>query len=282
MSDEAATGDTAGIMAAVIREDSLSSLVRTAAAAAIAGTPQTDAARLAAVHRWIRQHVKFREDSAIAAALRGLGITPADTEVLIRPADLLRMPVAMGDCDDFSMLAAAMLRSLGYRVALVTIAADPAAPHTYSHVYVVVHTAKGDIAIDASHGPRAGWYAPAAGKARVWEVDSLQRTLGDTNWIDVPTYGPAAPASSGMPSWATNLITIGAQAGADIARMAATPTGYYQQVTPQGTTTLRQQPGAAAFTLPGTSLGTSGTTLLVFGGIAAVVLIALQAAARRN
>jgi len=49
---------------------------------------------------------------------------PELAEVLIRPVDLLAMRTPSGDCDDFSMLAAAMLRALGIRASFKTAAAD--------------------------------------------------------------------------------------------------------------------------------------------------------------
>jgi hypothetical protein len=254
--DEAATADTIGIMCKVVREDSQDPTVRAiAAAAASSGTDP-----LTGVHRWVRSHVRFREDADAARSLSGFD--PSDTEVLIRPIDLIRMPQPAGDCDDFSMLTAAMLRALGIRVAFVTIAADPAAPDTYSHVYV---SANG-IPVDSSHGPRPGWRAPAAGKSRTWEVDDVftrpSRHLGDTT-------------DSTDTTWWQDIATIGAQGGIDIAKMIATPTGYYQQIGPNGQMITTRQSSTSPFTMPTTISGSNGT-LLVFGG-AALLLVLLIA-----
>lgn len=249
--DEAATADTIRVMCRVVREDSQDPIIRAIAdAAAGAGSNPIDG-----VFRWVRSHVRFREDAEAAAGLRGFN--PTDTEVLIRPVDLVRMPTPAGDCDDFSMLTAALLRALGIRAAFVTIAADPSQPDTYSHVYVI---AAGRIPMDTSHGPAPGWSAPAAGKSRTWEID------------DVFTRA-TRPGQLGETAWWQDLVKIGAQGGIDIAKMYSTPSGYYQQIGPGGTSITTRQSGTAPFTIP-TTIGTGSSSLLVLGG-AAVLLILL-------
>jgi transglutaminase-like putative cysteine protease len=240
--DEQATADTIRIMARVVREDSQHPTIRAiaAAAAGAGGDP------IGGIFRWVKSHVRFREDADAAAGLRGFN--PADTEVLIRPVDLVRMPRPSGDCDDFSMLTAALLRAVGIPAAFVTIAADPSAPDTYSHVYVMA----GRTPVDSSHGPAPGWSAPAAGKSRRWEIDDVitpTRQLGNTAW------------------W-QDLVKIGAQGGIDIAKMYSTPTGYYQQTGPNGTSITTRQTSAPPFSIPdvGGGIGTSTLLLVVIGG----------------
>src|SRR4051812_2767205 len=82
--DEAATADTIAIMRRVVIEDSQDPTIRAIAQAAAGsgGDP------LMGVFRWVKSHVHFREDAEPASALRGFD--PSDTEVLIRPVDLLR------------------------------------------------------------------------------------------------------------------------------------------------------------------------------------------------
>lgn len=257
--DEAATAETAGIMAAMIRQDSKDELVKLAAAAAVAGAAGQVERQIEAVFAWVKAHVRFREDSAIAAQLRGLALTPEDTEVLIRPADLLRMPEPAGDCDDFAMLGGAMLAALGIPVALVTIAADPAEPDVYTHVYLLAASPSGPIAVDASHGPRVGWQAPAAGKARIWEVTALTRQH--------PGLGVAIDWNA--------IIQTGVQAGAAIAKNVTLPSGFYQ-TGPQGTTYV-QPAGSSALSFPTAQLtGGISTTMVVILVGAVALLLALR------
>ena len=258
--DEAATRDTISLMARLIREDAGSAPVRAAAADAASGIPRDQVQKLvAAVFWWIKRHVRLTPDAELARGIAGLASLPEETEVLIRPADILTsMRQAQGDCDDFSMLAAAMLRALGIPAYLVTIAADPAAPGQYSHVYVVARTPQGEIALDTSHGPRPAWSARAAGKSRKWEIDNVQRPLGEV-----------AP-------WYIDLLKIGAQTGADIAKLRATPAGYYQQAGPQGTTVFRQQPGGGVFEFPSAQVGNATPMLLLFGLVGVGLILALR------
>ena len=177
--DETRTAQTVGLMARYTREDSTSPIVHRAALDAIALLPERDAAKeAAAVWRWIRDRVTFRDDSDLAAAAGISGVDTATAEVLIRPVDILTMPHPVGDCDDYSMLAAAMLRALGIPSRFRTIAADQAEPENYSHIYVVAETPEGEIPLDASHGPRPGWQAPAVGKTRDWSIDPMSAGLG--------------------------------------------------------------------------------------------------------
>lgn len=147
-----------------------------------------------AVYAHVRRLVRFRRDDAAARELpRGADVI----EVLIRPVDLVRMREPVGDCDDFAMLAAALLLARGVACSFATVAADTGDCSRYSHVYVVAHTDAGDVAIDASHGPYAGWEAPdVCGKRRLWRVQSVSglgfmqtgaagATGGGSNWWDL-------------------------------------------------------------------------------------------------
>jgi hypothetical protein len=61
------------------------------------------------------------------------------------------------------MLCASMLSTLDVPVEFVTIAADPQDPTRFSHVYCYAVLEDGSLlAMDCSHGTRAGWEAPRA------------------------------------------------------------------------------------------------------------------------
>ncbi len=262
--DEAATAQTIVLMSAYAAEDSRHPWIRAAALDAT-GQATDQRAQLAAIHRWIRGRVRFVEDSELS---RPFSSTPDADEVLVRPADLLAMPRPAGDCDDFSMLTAAMLLTLGIRPEYVTIAADPKAPHLYTHVYVVAHLADGTaVAMDTSHGSAPGWQAPAAGKYRAWKIP--MNTQG-TAPRALAQLGALAEGDTGI-NWG-ELLRIGAQAGSQIAtaRFAVPPTGTYV-ATPQGTL-YRQQPGQSALQFPN-PVGSS-SWIWIAGGMVALFLFA--------
>lgn len=101
----------------------------------------------------VRRAVQFREDERLVEQ----GVD--GRELLISPEVLLQMPQPMGDCDDFSMLIASVLKLWHYTPMFVTAAANVDYPSVYSHVWVKVQLrSTGEwIDIDASHGPYLGW-----------------------------------------------------------------------------------------------------------------------------
>jgi hypothetical protein len=194
-SDEANTGQTIARMAAYARDDSTSPIVRRAAHEAARGF--SDPAEIAGrVHSWIRSTVRFVEDAELAHLA---GIPPApDTEVLIRPVDILTMATPAGDCDDFSMLTAAMLRALGIEASYKTVEADDTAPGLYSHVYTVAHLPAGALAIDSSHGPWPGWEVEPTGKSKLWPIEAPRKTMSSIRTLGALGDDPPAPVDPGL------------------------------------------------------------------------------------
>lgn len=86
---------------------------------------------------------------------------PVGTELLQTPARILR--VRAGDCDDKSTLLAALLLAIGHPVEMAfrAIAANPAFPGAFSHVYVIARHGGREIPLDPTP-PRArmGWEFP--------------------------------------------------------------------------------------------------------------------------
>jgi len=251
--DEAATAQTISLMAQYVREGSRSPIVRRAAAEAAQSAKGNDVASLAAaVWQWVRSRVKFVQDRVPAAAITA---RPELAELLIRPVDLLTMPEPAGDCDDQSMLCAAMLRALGIETAFRTVAADPQQPQFYSHVYVVAFGPAGEIPLDCSHGPKPGWEVKPAGKVRTWRIEQMHK-LGAIDW--------------------DQILKIGVQTSSEIAkaRFGQPPPGTYIQ---RGSDVIFRQPeGSGPFAFPGIGLqvGNQGGSLLLIIG-AVVLLVAL-------
>jgi hypothetical protein len=247
--DELATGFTMARMSQYAQQDATKEIVRRAAYEALSQHPESP---VTAVHQWIRAHVKFRPDSEVSR-LAGL---PGDPEVLIRPVDLLTMPTPEGDCDCISTLAASMLRALGVPSAFKTAAVDPRAQQEYSHVYVMAVTPRGPIAVDASHGPYAGWEVRPIGKTRIWAPRNAGG-LGDSEWWqDLLNTGLSTTASIMSSRYSVPQLNQGQyiQRGNQV---------YYQQ-----------QQGASSLAFPGASVGGGEGLWLIGGAVVVVVLVA--------
>lgn len=265
--DDQATALTIERMSQYAREDSSSEIVRRAAHEAAALAPLSPAD---GVFWWIRNHVRFVADAEVAQ-LAGIP-DAADAEVLIRPIDLLTMPEPAGDCDDFSTLCASMLRALGIESSFRTVAADPADPAHFSHVYVIAHLPSGDQALDCSHGKEPGWEVhTAAGKVKTWPIEAPMKI----------TAAPLGKLSGDDSEWWQDLIKTGVETAGSIAKTVTLPKGYYQQTGANGQVTYVQQPGAAALQFPST-FGTSSSTTWLFMGIGLLALVLVISAGGRN
>lgn len=173
--DEQVAG-TIALMRRYVLEDACSAPIQRQArsiAASVASLSGPDLAQ--AVFSFVRSRVSFSLDESISSAFHAPVSAPI-IEALIRPVDMAVLCEdggcrRMGDCDDFSMYVAALLLALGINCSFVTLAADPADPNRYSHVYVAAYTEAGRIPIDASHGEKAGWEAENKyGKKKEWPL----------------------------------------------------------------------------------------------------------------
>jgi len=125
------------------------------------------------IHRWIKTHIRFVDDSKLVYGWLKRNIADAmDCEVLVSPARLVSMALPQGDCDDFSMLAKVMLEEVGVYSKFVTIKGNPDNPYEWSHVYLAAWNGNADkwIGFDASHGKYVGWEAKMQWEKRVWEI----------------------------------------------------------------------------------------------------------------
>lgn len=125
---------------------------------------------------------------------------------------------------------------------------------TYSRVPDI----RGPLAIDASHGPYAGWEVGPTGKSRLWAIDKENmKRLGAIDW--------------------GALAQIGAQTGSQIAtaRWGNPPEGTYIQ---QGANVYSRQSPNSPFTYPGLNVGGSGiTTLVLVGGVVLGLIVIMGA-----
>lgn len=298
---DTAVAQTIALMARYVREDRQSPHVQNLASS-LAGGSVVELKQN--VFQFVKSRVRFTPDHAIAEALRlphsTTGFLDDVAEVLIRPIDLLRMRDAQGDCDDFSMLGAALLSAAGVPVFFVTLAADSRAPEQYSHVYVLA----GRDPFDTSHGPMVGWEARNRfGKRQEWSVETGMPILGRTGTgfpiiaglsslgqcVDpesgesVDCGGSAVPGGGGgvmptvgqggTPWWAGDInAALNATLSIFKARYAVPPAGTVI-TTRAGTIATGVQPGTVIGT-PGSIFSQIPLVVWIIGGLALVLLLA--------
>ena len=176
---------TITLMRRYVLEDAKHPCLQAAVDQAIVAYP--DESVTGAIYRWVRDRMRFVDDQTTAAALPQL---QGDViEALVRPQDMLQS-IGRGDCDDYSMLVAALLLSAGIPCAFVTVAADYEFPERFSHVYVAAYPEGERIAVDASHGPFLNWETenrfdrrmewPIAGQGLGFDWDSFIGEITDT------------------------------------------------------------------------------------------------------
>lgn len=117
--------------------------------------------------------VRFVLDEQIQDGLPGLAQRIRDqdgevVEILIRPIDLLSADRPVGDCDDFSMLAASLILAGGIPCRFATVSGDGSG--YWSHVYLVAYPNGVRIPIDASHGEFAGWETDRNFRLKEWTM----------------------------------------------------------------------------------------------------------------
>lgn len=146
--------------------------VRAAALEAARGT-ERGLSEIDAVFTWVKDHIEFRGEYG---------------ETLQEPR--ITLAWRAGDCDDQSILAAAMLNSLGYLTRFKTIALKDS-PDELSHVYVEVF-----------HRPSRQWIPLDPTVARAWpgwQPEEVARAVD---------YAPIQPPGA-VPWWMDALIAGG-------------------------------------------------------------------------
>lgn len=177
--------DTIDLMANYVREDSQAPPIQEVAedlSAPYKWSGQEEEQYAERVFYYVQGLIRFQQDETTARPLAsslakvGLGEYPV-VEVLIRPVDMVTwrnttgQPPA-GDCDDYAMLTAALLRAKGVKASFVTVAADPRMPGQFSHVYVVAYPGGKRVPLDTSHGEYPGWETASYQRREEWPVDA--------------------------------------------------------------------------------------------------------------
>jgi len=118
-----------------------------------------DFGEVASIFGWVQDNIRYTKD-------------PVTKEKLTPPMELLK--IQAGDCDDTSMLIAALAIAVGYPARLVTVAANPNSPNDFSHVYPEVEVPAGSgtwLALDAARPNSAlGLQPPVYFRKKAWSL----------------------------------------------------------------------------------------------------------------
>lgn len=151
------TGATLPRMAALIREARVLPMVRGIAARAASGCGPTDAAcRVKRVYRWACAHMRFVPDT------RGVELLHT-AQALI--ATIRQAGVAPGDCDDYAILLASLLESVGTRTRLKAVSVEPPPVARLVHVFVEAHV------------PRVGGWVRLDPLGRQYRAEAFTRAV---------------------------------------------------------------------------------------------------------
>lgn len=179
-------------MGELATQDATNPIFQAFAALTFAGIDPTDKrAIIQRAYERVTNAIRFQRDEVSGAGLNGLD-TDDLIEFIVRPVDMCRYideGVAIGDCDDFTMLCSALLATQGIPTKFCTVAADDRAPDQFSHVYCVAYLDGERIPIDASHGDYVGWevdQSQPVNRKQEWSAD------GGCSLITLAVLGAAA------------------------------------------------------------------------------------------
>lgn len=167
--NDVSTRDTVQDMAKLARRYAGDPQVIAATAEALSGGARTQREIASAIFYWVRHNIRFVEDETLMYEEFGIQPEHLDKELLIVPPLLLSMPQPMGDCDDFSLLLAAMLLCAGLQPYWVTVAADQNDVRKFSHIYVCVCLTDEGTHMCLDAGNRLAMVAPG------WEESKITR-----------------------------------------------------------------------------------------------------------
>jgi hypothetical protein len=174
---EKSVRDTIGILTRQARAHAHHPVVEAALADACRGLSYpSDRQTAGAIFHWIRHHLRFVDDEALMYSQLGVRPEDLDKELLIVPPVLLAMRQPMGDCDDYSLLAASMCLAAGLQPYWITVAADRNEPPSkFSHIYIAVALPDEHsfIVLDAGNRYRGippGWETSHCTRKAGWKI----------------------------------------------------------------------------------------------------------------
>lgn len=140
------TRQTLKIMAKLVREARRDTRIRHLAASLIQSNAAKDyTSEVSTIFEYVRNNIRYTLDIN-------------DVETLQMPINTLEF--GYGDCDDMSMLLAAMLESIGHPCVFVAIAQEEL--NQFDHVYVQTRIGNNWVSLDATENYSMGWEPPDA------------------------------------------------------------------------------------------------------------------------
>ncbi len=215
-----------------------------------------------ALFSWVQQNIRYTKD-------------PVTKEKLYPPMELLK--IQAGDCDDISMLLAALAIALGYPARLVTVAANTSAPDDFSHVYTEVELPPGSgkwVAVDAARpGSAFGLQPQTYFHKKAWSLidDSSQDIAGCTRLRGLSGYlGLGDGLGDGFDAGSVDWTSIIGQTIQETPQLIAISQGQPTAMKLPSGATLSTGPYASFMTpytpgyaVPSAGYGALGTTAAV-------------------
>lgn len=147
------TRETLRIMQQLVRQARISPVIRGLATDIVAEVPaKRSAAEVDALRVWIRSNIRYTADVN-------------DVETLQPPAVLLQ--TQHGDCDDQSMLMAALAQSIGYPTRFAAVGFSP---DHFDHVFTEVLLGTRWVTAETTENVPLGWYPPSVLTRITWHV----------------------------------------------------------------------------------------------------------------
>jgi predicted transglutaminase-like cysteine proteinase len=146
-------------MVHLIREGTMNERARLLAVDIIKGCPwKNKECEAKAIFKWLRSNIRFVSDPHMVELLH-------DVDAILR--------YRAADCDDFVILGASLLRSVGIPARVVIIGAVPQHPDAFTHTYLEIALPKrGWIGFDPSVVKSTfGWSPPKFTKKKVIEIN---------------------------------------------------------------------------------------------------------------
>ena len=129
-------------------------------------------------------------------------------DYLVAPHKLIRRKRMQGDCDEFTMMACALLLLNGVDCEIVTVACSPKRPGEWSHVYCRAILPDGrHMPIDATPaGLYPGWEVPAydVQRKQVWNMDA--QPIADAGSAQMGGIGLQGYRSRGLGDDGTDVL----------------------------------------------------------------------------
>ena len=240
-------------------------------------------------------------------------------DFLIAPSVLIRMKRPAGDCDDFSMMMAALLMANGIPCEFVTVACDRNDRRRWSHVYVRAILSDGrHVPLDPAVGDYPGWEVLERDiyRMQAWDMNGqpvetarssrpdagmhyyANRGLGDGDVMIEPTVDPSTlPTSLNATApdyYATTTpgVPIGSGSGTGInwtAILGNLTSGGFKlgqmALLPSGSSLLPSGAVISPYGAAGGLLTAGGvpnlSSLIVWGGAAVVLIMIINAVSKK-